>query len=835
MTETIRRLIALESVRNYLLGLEPGGRYYDKHRSNEPDDLQWLLCHDMARKVTADLERHDADRRGIYFTRCGASSLGSGVFANCAGEEYAHIILNGERETAGSLPRMLIKACGGSGSDQLKKLFCAALLLWIRQMDADGPAAELNGWLNETIGSKAGGGTSPSDELLVVGMLSSAFFGIASPAAARTVTADRDSLLIDPDQLCGYVFGVTPEDGAAAVGKGWDDSISAFFDDAVSLRTLAGGIVREALKYPLFNYLIDARDVSRHVDEVRELLKITARYNGRVVINTPVGSMISWARREIRDSAVSRSFTVDDFIDVLGGCADAAAVSGSAHGHEFSIGEIAGGRYAAGASDALSADIAAALRDPGNRFLMNGSTAGRYKFRVRQYRLLFAALRDARAFNMSDDPDDKTTDLMIDRIQSYFTRRANAVDDPLSDIRIEDDRYDVYVFYAAALISALDTRLRGRLLARICRAEAIDFSVERRPRQIGFIFIATYLLCEDIPLTYDQREMLFTASYGRTLYKLQAEHWGYIRDTSSYFMRRVGTALDAALSGGTDQPLFWFLYGYYFDYKCNWFRECGITGADSKDPRSFLGKCAVLQMQTWYGGMTGDSAAVFAKILDGIDVCHSALRSGRTNDISRRTFAYAGHMLCYALANLLNGLLRGRRQTAAAAGLASVHEESEIGSILCRLNDPMHRGDATVRQVIIRTAVLSDYYSRSLNPLYGPPDADPADHSRLYLPCGAFRVICVLDYIDNDLSPVNWIEEDIVCLDKTKTAAYLAWTKREFARDNTRYGLLLLKLLAKTFRSTACCKKIKELLNSYQNVRCDVLNYDYLPRGKTDS
>lgn len=305
-------------------------------------------------------------------------------------------------------------------------------------------------------------------------------------------------------------------------------------------RKASADVVREVEQQPLMAYL--TQKGLEYLNEYRSLVNAIARYDGRrTVVSSPVEVLYNRVREQTARLTFGKDITAHDLLMTFGKW----AVSASSDNENSKY-------YIADTSSETETirinDICTETSTDTWRILV--AENGNYKFALKQYRLIFEAIRCAEVFNDQLIGGQDTSDI-VEKVTSVIINRSkNASGDHTAW------SFDDLIVFSEALRMSLDGVLVVGVLNRLIEYTN-DFSVKNRKYQERAIAALCYMLCEDRFLKTEYVEKTFRTTYGRSIYRFQIDVWTYLQRSSGIFVKTVAeTYENACRIESSDDDLF---------------------------------------------------------------------------------------------------------------------------------------------------------------------------------------------------------------------------------------------------------------------------------------
>ena len=541
-----------------------------------------------------------------------------------------------------------------------------------------------------------------------------------------------------------YLFGCTAENKVRAViRKEWPPNILVLpandetkkNNNEYWIDPLADGIIKEAKKYPLLDYLLSDEIAGVYRREVVEILKRIIKYadkTGKVELNPIVSSMLQWIKDIVyNDFCPHREYSAEDFFNVCGMLAEEAT------GNTDYIFSVDGRKKYCKVPcfEAIKEDVLYHRLSVG---WCNSVGKDKFKFAFKQYRLLFLAMYKAKQVNNKE----LNLNRVIEKIVLLGDENAS------EDHKMINFKFDTIVVFGAAFLMSLDKRNYESAINLLCEY-ASDFSVSNRKKQAASIYVLSYLLFENCPMEYNLREKVFDITYGHTMYPLQVSEWECIIKNSRYYRNRVSfykeNLAETDTAGNVKyQPLFFFLY-HSVGSKAEARDVMGIDG--------FLQSAFDARRKTWFEEECID---IFGTIKSLLSFAYKNIES--TNIQDKIKLAYGLQAVFYAVANIVND----EKKTDNQMFIESLKKAFE---------------NRDFKDMFFKCMYFSDYTLRKHNPLYNNGKIQDG----LYLLCGCFRVTSAIKF-DN---PFFKIDDNMI-------RDYKMWLRNE----KGRYLILLMRMLS---------------------------------------
>lgn len=541
------------------------------------------------------------------------------------------------------------------------------------------------------------------------------------------------------------------------------------------LKNFADEVVNKSLEHPLYRYLYS--NMKKNGDEARVLLQHSVRFRAHgyeVDVRPPVGATVEWIHSALRETVCpKRAYTETDFLIVAGYLANLASQDIN---HAVTITDDDSKNFAT--ISGLSADAVETIKND----ICNETETVQWtivqnsvrKFKIRLYRVVFSALALAREKNFSAA---KKSDVVKNLYDAIFTKIPSTKDGDHVNI---ENQFDDIVMYATALILSLNADLADALISKICDA-ANDYRVENRDKQIGLLYILSYLLCENVSMTSQQRANVFKAAYSRTIYKLQQTEFYRIFDTSHFYQEEIQRSLKNACTFNDEKTKTLGQAEYIFLYHT-------VDPEDARNEtetgRKFLKKACTYRSASWHDERAKEEHSTITP--DDIKTALTALKNPESKE-NAMYYAYGMQMLGYAYANEM--------------------AKSKDNNTDLRNAVNQNRID------FLAALILADYYCRLYNPLYLETEMNKPD---LFLSCGAFRAICTGEFktitlgekvfdkpqetaaVKKKVKSVKTKPDNGSTEPETETekicSQYMSWFKNEYGRYQFLLGRLLLHL-----------------------------------------
>lgn len=613
--------------------------------------------------------------------------------------------------------------------------------------------------------------------------------------------------------------GVTPKD-LLSLQSDWPGFPFQEADNEIQheLKALADQIINKSLEHPLYRYLYS--NMKKNGAEARVLLQHSVRFRAHVAggyevdVRPPVGATIEWIHSTLRETVCpKRAYTETDFLIVAGYLAERASEGNHAVSDltDAEVKELA-------TNSGLSADEVRNIKDDilsseekaetvRWTIVQNGNVR---KFKIRLYRIIFSALSLAREKNFSPvkkpgDADDKSknADDRVDALYNAILSKIPKTDENDDHVNIEN-QFDDIVMYAAALILSLNADLADALISKICE-NANDYRVEHRDKQIALIYILSYLLCENVPMTSKQRAEVFKVSYSRSIYKLQQMEIYRIFDTSYFYKEEIQQSLKNACTFNEEktktigQPEYIFLYHTVDPEDA---REETETG------RQFLKNACAYRSASWHDERAKAENRTISS--DDIKNALNALKNPESKE-NAMYYAYGMQMLGYAYAN------------ETAKNVNNTDPKTPLITAVSENN----------KDIFLSALILADYYCRLYHPFYSEKNAN---NPALFLSCGAFRAICTGQFRGDITLGKTVFDKSHDDSGKKKAATrktesnsnsekpetetqkicnrYMSWFKSEKGRYQFLLGRLLLYLPSECIDQNEIYIVLRETLNT---------------------
>lgn len=589
-----------------------------------------------------------------------------------------------------------------------------------------------------------------------------------------------------------YIFGLDNKSDNKQVleaQKMWYKQNIEFSLD--KLEQTASSLFDSAKHFPIFNHLFDEPYKNQQI--IRTLLSLTVRKNGEnIILNSPLTNLINWSNEIVSNYMKHTEDSFETIVKKIATCND----------------------------DLLFEHLEDIFEKDNDK----------YKFKDDCFKLLFNAKYISQGINETNEGGSNND---IKKAIWEYLPKESLKKDILENVLIEDE-YDQFLFFSTVLLLSVDSYKRNSFIWSLIESEAVNFDVQEyeknqpinRIKQIASIYLITNLLIENISLPDKLRAEMFKATYGRTMYSLQSDYLVALLNCSKFYTseieRNIKSVFDFNNGIAKNQPYYLFLYGFYFyncdSYKCDVANYATFFPLGYEEDRTFK-EAAVIQYLSWSynGGIEGKD--IIKIILKGFDTLYEKLSKttldkfcdGRT-DFSNNTkkimykWAISSNLLSYALSNFINKSNNKFYDT----------YKSKIDE---------------KREVIFAVCVYSDYFIRLTNPEYicnGQNNVD--DHTNLYLPCGASRLICAIDYLENykNTKTKKFFIDEKVIITQTVYDNYKCWIQCEKEKGNIRYLALLLKLLSKTNYIKTFNDDISDVEKLLEGQQCRFLPYDYM-------
>ena len=426
-----------------------------------------------------------------------------------------------------------------------------------------------------------------------------------------------------------------------------------------------------------------------------------------------------------------------------------------------------------------------------------------YHFKSEPVRLIFQGIHAAFAANEKAALEESLS-YLFDELEGRFPTENDerTFGNQVVLEKFFSARHDQYLFFCQGMLLHLESRLRSSVLDEMCD-RASNFSVNYRKKQICYIYILSVTLASEVPLTFEQRERIFSCTYGKTLYNFQAQFWHRLTEKSTFFAEYIKKYIRDActINDGAEtakkQPLFVFTYGLMNEKDClpklkELQKKPAKKGANNAweklNAEEVFTLSAALQSLVWKeknGGENGQSKLGFRELIRaGLHCCGTYINDNVEGDMDeiddrrkRMYYIYAVQLFCYALSNLPNLQTLDREET--------------------------------------KAILLSDYEMRIRNNLY------PEEIGRGHMLCGGFRVACALqnNRFDNKVR---------VTLTEKQEKKYKEWLTAELHSPNRRYAYLMANMLDKI----ANLNDLYSLVDAIKKVSfcCEFMDYDNFRR-----
>lgn len=536
------------------------------------------------------------------------------------------------------------------------------------------------------------------------------------------------------------------------------------------LRKAAADVVREVEQQPLMAYL--TQKGLEYLNEYRSLVNAIARYDGRrTVVSSPVEVLYNRVREQTARLTFGKDITAHDLLMTFGKW----AVSASSDNEN--------GKYyiADTSSETETIRINDICTETSDTWRILVAENGRYKFGLKQYRLIFEAIHWAEVFNDRLIGGQNTSDIVEQVTSAIINRSKNASRDHTAW------SFDDLIVFSEALRMSLDGVLVVGVLNRLIEYTN-DFSVKNRIYQERAIAALCYMLCEDRFLKTEYVEKIFRTTYGRSIYRFQIDVWTYLQRSSSIFVKTVAETYDNACRiekidsdfFSCSDPLFAFLYGALFD-SINIGRNDTIT-----DIETFCRYCCVLQHSTWRDVMHNkESTKVVEEILPPIR--YLIEHAPQTEAITTATpyLVYGCNLLFYTIFDHFEN------------GAIDVDKLKEAYSNAYRdIKGELPTEDRII-DFFIRMMILNDYFTRSLSRAYnkgycnkGSQMCGDPNNNEMFLLCSSVRLASLPSLMDRLLNGNGRSRYDILANEKM-TKRY----EHYLSFEHGRYRLLLIRLL----------------------------------------
>lgn len=348
---------------------------------------------------------------------------------------------------------------------------------------------------------------------------------------------------------------------------------------------VAEDILNAVNQQPLMAYLFNKS--TAYLDEYRNLIYSITQYdNGEIVITPPVETLYDILKQQINQLVFGKCFSAHDLLCAIGKWAESA--SNNKEGYYY-ITDIS--------SEIEGISIIDIHKEASKKarklFEFNN---GKYKFALKQYRLIFQAMKLAENYNESLINNPSEIDHIIDDITNKIITYTSEANEKDHTVWAFDDLID----FSETLRMDLDGLLVHGVTNELIEC-ANDFSVSNREYQEKAIAVLSYMLCENRFLKTDDIKRVFEATYGKSIYKFQIDAWPHLQRTTKIFTEQLKNACSNACkiesinnkNYSCADPYYVFLYGALFDEKIK-LGDCTIDSSEN-----FLQYCCVLQSNTW--------------------------------------------------------------------------------------------------------------------------------------------------------------------------------------------------------------------------------------------
>jgi len=580
-------------------------------------------------------------------------------------------------------------------------------------------------------------------------------------------TPSRESLLkeyhrIVTGKLCKIIefnWGSTHDGNIDKVDS--FESISADIELLKNyLKIAADRIITEVNQQPLMQYLFGKR--SEYWEEYYELLRSIAHYdNGTVTVAPPVYTLLNQLKSSIDAYAKEKFYTSCDLYDLLG------KLALSATRNDNDCYNIVFDEYS-NIQQMIVEDLQNDIKKRVFPWITYNCENDNYRFSLKQYRLIFAAIAKANEVNRYLQNQDHNSEalanqilnemgLYVDDVKSAMTNYD--IDTSYGDSRTPNHvtwKFDSLIVYSTALCLSVSTEIFYWLIDKLCDISS-DFSVKnkQRIRQEGAISIICNLMCEKNNILPNVQCEMFQRTYGKSIYYYQISSWNIIHNISPFFANKVAESMELAcrIDGNgyaKIDPYFVFLVGHL-----------GQTTKDKLDP--LLVSACELQSEIWspvYNNSEDNLNYYREKISEKLRVI-SLKKDDPVANIS--SLCYACNILLYALSDIERGSTK--------SGLSWCFQRAYD-------NNPDWAID--LNELI----VFCDYYNRRLNRKYDTNCLNQITGSNdFFMLCGPYRVTSVKEI-------TQIIRNKKVQL-SNKAEQYEKWYEVECGR----YKVLLARLL----------------------------------------
>ena len=556
------------------------------------------------------------------------------------------------------------------------------------------------------------------------------------------------------------IFHLTSEWGGLPLIKPDNDSIT-------KLRELANKIINESLVHPLYFYLYG--NMSKNGVEARTLLQHSVIFTTTtegigVSVLPPVSATLNWITKTLSDIVCpARIYTQHDFLTVAGHLArkaserdDYSITDADIDSLEKEYANINGIKQIK--NDILNFEKGTEARNIQWTIVEDNAR----KFKIRLYRLILTAIKIAEEKNFYLGSPESITFSSILSVENIVETHYQAIVDDLYNTICSkipktkgdhvhiDYEFDDIVMFTTALILSLNANLADRLIEKLCH-HAYDYRVEVRDTQIALIYILSYLLCDNVPMTAKRRSEVFKAAYSRTIYRLEQTEINRIFSTSRFYTHTVAEALSDACTFTDEgnktkgQPDYIFLYNYV---------DPDNTDTETEKGRNFLKKACKFRSSSWYGENADEDMIQLKDIKKALDELK------KTEDKKNiMYYAYGMQMLGYRYAN-----------------------EKSDSHIHPKLSNEIDY-DMSAKEQFLLALILADYYCRLYNHYYSEKCTN---HSAMFLVCGTHRAICT-----------GFLSNIKVSIDAAIYKQYMNWFNKEHGRYQFMVGKLLMHISIK--------------------------------------
>ncbi len=538
-----------------------------------------------------------------------------------------------------------------------------------------------------------------------------------------------------------------------------------------AIKAIAKKIIEKTNDNPLMSYLF--KDKKRFLPEYLSLINARVDIDTQEVVTDPlITTLTSDIQNMVRKYLKAKFFTEKDFYDILGEFA-LNATKNSANNYSISLESLISdtNEITNKIKSAIKADIDSGKAD----FIVKNENM--YRFRLKHYRLFFAAIYKSNKFNSMNGTPEKIAEKILCEVGFYKKNPPNLQEKTVENktdtgpiIKIPQHakmKFDSLVVYMNILFLNLRSPILYSLVDKLLLISD-DFSVKNRPVQEAAIAIVSNLIYEKQLSLSDTDKKIILKIFGRNCYFFQLGAWTYIYNKyKEYINDSINNALTLDENGYTkENPYYILLKGY-------------VTPTPSteknKSTQTLFDLCCLVQSLTWesLNNATEIDESIISQLNDYIIEIHGKWFYNEWEDFPSKdpTLVYACDMLLYALADTTQNKNIINLTTTAGKRLSTLH--------------------------LIKITVICDYLNRKLSRPYNekfgkekplPETKKGSERKEVFLLCGPFRVTSnrdLLTYMESNGNERFLLPQDIY-------EDYKLWLSNE---SQDRYKILLIRLL----------------------------------------